>query len=141
MDALYERRVRGHPFSFVLQFSEFQSSVPQLRTLWWVGSNRDPEILSDRATQLRDSSTNSTNMALGRPITYAYAYIVLALCSCVCLETGAGGAYSLSDPLTTRCELEAINVGTRLGDAYNSFDEETGMQCAVCSVQYAVCGM
>jgi hypothetical protein len=36
-----------------------------------------------------------------------------------------GSAYTLLNKLNTECELEALNVGTRLADRYNMYDEQT----------------
>ncbi len=36
-----------------------------------------------------------------------------------------GKPFTLMDKVTTQCELEALSVGTRLADHYNSYDEDT----------------
>ncbi len=38
---------------------------------------------------------------------------------------GTGDPYTLINRIQTDCELEALSFGTRLGDAYNSYDEGT----------------
>jgi len=49
---------------------------------------------------------------------------LFALLACS-VTSGLAKTYSLMDKITTQCELEALSVGTRLADHYNSFDEDT----------------
>jgi hypothetical protein len=52
--------------------------------------------------------------------------LVLLMKVCAAEESnGRGSAYTLLNKLNTECELEALNVGTRLADRYNMYDEQT----------------
>jgi hypothetical protein len=52
--------------------------------------------------------------------------VPLLLNACLAEDRNSSGSpYTLNSKLNTDCELEAINVGTRLADRYNMYDEQT----------------
>lgn len=54
----------------------------------------------------------------------ARGWLLAAFAAMAC-SFAMGKPYSLMDKVTTQCELEALSVGTRLADHYNSYDEDT----------------
>lgn len=50
---------------------------------------------------------------------------VLAAFAALSCHYVIGKPFTLMDKITTQCELEALSVGTRLADHYNSYDEDT----------------
>jgi hypothetical protein len=54
-------------------------------------------------------------------------WAIVAARQFVGLSADAGDAYGLISALQTECEMEALTVGSRLSDAFNSYDETVGL--------------